>query len=125
MLASWLTRLPMGSSAVAVALADALAVVPVDGAEEALVVMLAAYEEVPLAAVRALAAVGSIGAVPALTPLRDRVLGGELKSAARDAILAIQARAAGAEVGALALADASSGGLALGPTTEPEPETSA
>ncbi len=122
-LAGWLTQIPLERPATAVALADALAVVPVDGAEDALVGMLASYEEVPLAAARALAAVGSIHAVPALAPLRDRVLGGELKSAARDAILAIQARAAGAEVGALALASASAGGLALTPTAETETET--
>lgn len=125
MLAKWLARIPLDTQAAAVALADALAAVPVDGAEDALLKMLASYDDVPHAVVRALGAVASVHAVPALIPLRDRVLGGELKSAARDAILAIQARAAGAEVGALALMDPASGGLALAPIPEAERDTSA
>lgn len=70
--------------------------------------------EVQLDAIRALGKVGTIEAVPALVPLRDRMFAFARASAAsaKEAILAIQARSGGAEAGALSLAEAD-GGLAL------------
>ncbi|MCC6621936.1 MAG: HEAT repeat domain-containing protein [Deltaproteobacteria bacterium] len=63
-------------------------------------------DDVRLAAARALGQVGTIArAVPALVPHRDKFLGGAVKDAARDAILAIQARAGSPDAGRLAVVD--------------------
>jgi hypothetical protein len=59
---------------------------------------------VKLVAMKTLAAVGTVDAVPALIPFRERLLAFALKGAASDAILAIQARVAGGDAGALSLA---------------------
>ena len=69
-------------------------------------------EEVRLTATQGLHAVGTIAAVPALRDAGDRgsAVGAQL---ARAAIAAIQARAAGAESGTLALAETSGGEVAL------------
>lgn len=55
-----------------------------------------------------LAAHGTPRSVPRLSPYRDRFLGSELKSAARDTILAIQARAGGS-TGALSISELGGG----------------
>lgn len=86
-------------------------------------------DEVRVAAIRTLGKIGTVEAVPALVPLRDRFLAfASLQaSEAKDAILAIQARAGRAEAGALALSE-EGGGLALveGETTRaPSPVTAA
>jgi len=84
-----------------------------DAAERLLMVAVGDVDdEVALAAVQGLGAVGSVAAVPVLTTRRDGVFGSAVGRAAQEAILAIQARASGAEAGALALAG-EGGGLAL------------
>jgi hypothetical protein len=94
------------------ALLACLTVVP-DAAEELLMAAVGDVDdEVALAAVRGLGAVGSVAAVPLLTTRRDGVFGSAVGRAAQEAILAIQARASGAQAGALALAG-DGGGLAL------------
>ncbi|MCC6619889.1 MAG: HEAT repeat domain-containing protein [Deltaproteobacteria bacterium] len=94
------------------AAARALGRLPTENAEALLVAALAdTDDDVQLEAVRALGAIGTVAAVPALVPLRERLLGSELKSAAQAATLAIRARSR-AEAGALALAE-DAGALAL------------
>ena len=61
-------------------------------------------DEVKLVAMKTLAAVGTVDAVPALIPFREKLLAFALKGAASDAILAIQARVAGGDAGALSIA---------------------
>lgn len=119
-LAIWLDTILPGLSDDATpakrALAEALGTSVVAGGEAALIRFVGDGDEaLRLRALRSLEAVGTVAAVPALLPLRDRFLGGDAKSAARDAITAIQARAAGAEVGALSLVAADGGELALAP----------
>lgn len=96
-------------------LAYALGQIPEPRAEPVLVNLLESPEdEVRLAAIRSLARIGSIDAVPALVPLRDRFMAfaSQQAAAAKDAILAIQARAGRAEAGSLALSE-EGGGLAI------------
>jgi HEAT repeat protein len=66
---------------------------------------------VSLAAARALGKVGTVAAVPALREAAER--GGELRSAARQAIAGIQARLTGAEPGQLSLSGGEAGALSL------------
>lgn len=100
--------------------ATALARTPSPSAEAALVTMLAdSDQDVAIAAARALGRVATVSAVAALVPLRDR--SGPVCAAAREAILAIQARAGALEAGALALA-AAGGGLTLARAASPDPE---
>ncbi|MFO0747286.1 MAG: hypothetical protein U1F43_16710 [Myxococcota bacterium] len=81
-----------------------------------------AREPVKLAAIRALGDLGSIAAVPVLVPLREKFLGGAAKDAARDAILAIQARAGDVAAGRLSMAEADArGAMALADARAPEP----
>lgn len=98
------------------ALSSALGQMPRPGAEQWLLAALADEEaRVRVAAARALGEVGTVGSVPALVELRDRFLGSELKTAAGDAVAAIQARIAGRDgggAGSLALAT-DGGGLAV------------
>jgi len=97
----------------------ALATVPHPNAEAVLLHTLAIDDDdLQLESIVALGSVGTIDAVPALIPHRDKLLAFRLKGAAKDTILAIQARATGADAGALALAE-EGGGLAL---TQRSPE---
>ncbi len=103
----------MDQASLRAAALTALAAVPHEHAQSVLIEALAADDEgVKLAAVRALAKVGTVEAVAALIPLRDAFRGSVLKAAAGDTILAIQARVPGGEVGALALSE-DGGGLAI------------
>lgn len=72
-------------------------------------------EDVKVAAIEALGRVGTVHAVPALTVLRDKAFASvrRVPSAAKDAILAIQSRIAGAGAGSLALAEGAGAELAL------------
>lgn len=97
------------------ALAYALAHVAEPRAESVMMNLLEyPNDQVRLAAIRTLGKIGTVEVVPALVPLRDRFMAfASLQaSEARDAILAIQARAGHAEAGALALSE-EGGGLAL------------
>lgn len=97
------------------ALAAALGMAPHADAEATLLRLVDhENEDVKLAAIRSLGKVGSLAAVPALVPLRDRFFAFAIASAgaAKEAILQIQARAGGGEAGALSLAEAD-GGLAV------------
>lgn len=98
-----------------VAIVRALGVVPNARAEATLMGLLDSQDDATqLEAMRSLGQVGTIAAVPALIPYRERFLAFAMASAAaaKDAILQIQARAGHAEAGALAIAEAG-GGLAL------------
>lgn len=96
----------------------ALAVVPAPDAERMLLSALEDKDDdLKFDAIGSLGAVGTIQAVPALIPHRDKLLAFRLKGAAKDAILAIQARATGADAGALALAG-DGGGLAFAESGE-------
>jgi len=91
----------------------ALATVPHPTAEAVLLRTLAIDDDdLKFESIVALGRIGTIEAVPALAPHRDKLLAFRLKGAAKDAILAIQARATGADAGALALAQ-EGGNLAL------------
>ena len=92
---------------------EAVARVAVPDAENHLIEALGASDdELKLAAMRSLAVVGTVHAVPALIPYRDKLLAFALKGAAKDAILAIQARVAHGDAGGLSLAG-EGGGLAM------------
>lgn len=96
-------------------LAYALGQTPEPRAEPVLMNLLESAEDVVrLTAIRSLGRIGSIEVVPALVPLRDRFMAfaSAQAAAAKDAILAIQARAGRAEAGALALSE-EGGGLAI------------
>ncbi len=67
--------------------------------------------QVAVAAARALGKVGTVAAVPALREAAEA--GGEMRSAARQAIAEIQARLTGAEPGQLTLAGGEAGALSL------------
>ncbi len=69
-------------------------------------------DPIQLAAIDVLERSGGLWAVPLLLPLRDDGTMGQVRTAARRAITAIQAREAG-PVGALALSSGESGGLAV------------
>lgn len=92
---------------------EAVARVAVPDAEARLIEALSAPDDdLKLAAMRSLAVVGTVHAVPSLIPYRDKLLAFALKGAAKDAILAIQARVAHGDAGALSLAG-EGGGLAM------------
>jgi len=92
---------------------EAVARVAVVDAEARLIEVLGAPDDdLKLAAMRSLQAVGTVHAVPFLIPYRDKLLAFTLKGAAKDAILAIQARVAHGDAGALSLAG-EGGGLAM------------
>ncbi len=83
------------------------------GREAGLILSAADPEaQVAIPAIEALGEHGTLAAVSALAPLRDRAMGGAASAAALRAILQIQARAPHAEVGGLALVE-SGGELAL------------
>jgi HEAT repeat protein len=88
------------------------------GTEPALVRLLASpFETVRLAALRALAATGTLASVPALLPLSSGVLGSaQVREAATDAVRAIRARLGPVESGRVSLAAdaAAEGALSLG-----------
>ena len=101
-----------------IAAIDAAARVEVADIEARLLEVLGADDdETKLSTIHALGALGTVAVVPALIPYRDKVFAFALKGAAKDAILAIQARVMGADAGALALA-ADGGGLALATETK-------
>jgi len=104
-------------SELATATARALASVPVEDCEGALLRLLAhAERDVKLAAIEGLRARGTIArAVPVLVPLRDRTFAGELGERAGAAIAAIRQRAGDVAAGRLAIADpgGDGGGLTL------------
>jgi len=107
--------------ALRLALAWALGVVPNARAEATLIDLLESKgDEVQLEAIRSLGNVGTVAAVPALIPFRDRFMAFAMQSAgvAKDAILQIQSRAGHAAAGALALAEVE-GGLALAADESP------
>lgn len=92
---------------------EATARVAVPDAESRLIEALSDPDDgMKLAAMRSLGAVGTVLAVPALIPYRDKLLAFTLKGAAKDAILSIQARVAHGDAGALSLAG-EGGGLAM------------
>jgi len=92
---------------------EAVARVAVPDAEARLIEALSAPDDdLKLSAMRSLAVVGTVHAVPSLIPYRDKLLAFALKGAAKDAILAIQARVAHGDAGALSLAG-EGGGLAM------------
>lgn len=100
---AWLAvsaALPLRKAAV-----EAAATVVVADVEMRLLSALEAPDDdLKLAAMRSLGVVGTVEAVPALIPYRDKFLAFTLKPAAKEAIMAIQARVAGADAGALSLA---------------------
>lgn len=63
-------------------------------------------DQVRLAAVRALGAIGDVGAVEKLLPLIPGFFGGDIKIAAEEAVARIQSRASGAGAGQLSVSDA-------------------
>jgi hypothetical protein len=70
--------------------------------------------EDPPVSVAAAQALGRVGTVAAVVPLREAAeQGGDLRRAARQAIAEIQARLAGAEPGQLSLAGGEAGALSL------------
>lgn len=71
-------------------------------------------EATRVAAARALGEVGTLGAVASLVPHREKFMGGALKDAAREAILAIQRRAGDVAAGRLSMAEVDhQGGMSL------------
>ncbi len=89
-----------------IAIAEALAEIGDPAGETALLALL----DQPRSAARAAAArglgrIGTVAAVPKLTPLTEGLLPGELKGAAAAAVAAIQSRASGAEAGQLTVTD--------------------
>jgi len=101
--AAWAHALPSGGWA-RVSLAKALADNDVPEREEVLVRLVEdGPDSVRLFACRALARRGTARSLGVLRPLKDRVLASELRDAASDAVLAIQARTRGGERGQLAL----------------------
>lgn len=92
---------------VRVAAATALARLPSNGSEQALLRLLSdSSSEVQCASAEALGVIGSIAAVEPLLPLAERLGRAQLRQAARGAIGRIQSRLANAEAGSLSLADA-------------------
>ncbi len=98
-----------------VAIVRALGVVANARAEATLVGLLDSQDDATqLEAMRSLGQVGTVAAVPALIPFRERFLAFAMASAAtaKEAILQIQARTGHAQEGALAIAEVE-GGLAI------------
>lgn len=113
-LEAWLERGLADTTDRKLAFISALRKVSVAGAEAALIGMLGSdSDSVQLAAAESVSAIGTVAAVPVLMALRESAEGLPLRRAAGRAILAIQARTQGAETGALALAEAGFGELAL------------
>lgn len=110
--AAWARRLP-GGVGMRVALAKALATIEVPEREEALVALVEdGPDPVRLFACKALARHGTARALGVLRPIKERVLASDVREAASDAVLAIQARTHGGERGQLALVG-EAGGLSL------------
>lgn len=109
---AWARRLPDGVGG-RVALAKALATIEIPEREEALVKLVEdGPEPVRLFACKALARHGTARALGVLRPIKERVLASDVREAANDAVLAIQARSHGGERGQLALVG-EAGGLSL------------
>jgi HEAT repeat protein len=101
----------LADDAVAAA-AEVLRAIGVRGAESALIAAVARPDAtVRIAVAHALGALGSVRAVPVLRGLEAD--GGDVRSAARAAVAAIQSRLGGASSGQLALAEPDGGHLAL------------
>lgn len=104
--------LPRFEDGVAAAAAAVLQEIGGPDAEDALIAAASRPDEaVRTAVARALGALGSVRAVPALRELEGD--GGDVLRAARDAVAAIQARLHGASSGQLALADGGAGEVSL------------
>ncbi len=115
--ATWIELDPTKDRPLVLAAVRALATVPHPSAEAVLLRTLAIDDDdLRYESIVALGRVGTVEAVPALAPHRDKLLAFRLKGAAKDAILAIQARATGADAGALALSQ-EGGNLALSQQT--------
>jgi hypothetical protein len=102
------------SSPLAETLAEALGRLGGSGAEEALLHLLAHQSDrVRCQAAQALGAVGTVRAVEPLLPLTRRLLEGDLRQAAREAVRRIQSRLGAVEAGRLAVVEDQGGAVSL------------
>jgi hypothetical protein len=110
--ATLVAQLPRLEAAAAVAAVEVLQAIGVRGAQNALIAAAARPDAtLRIAVAHALGALGSVRAVPVLRELETD--GGDVRSAARAAVAAIQSRLGGASSGQLALAEPDGGHLAL------------
>jgi HEAT repeat protein len=122
-IAAVLARLDAGqgpsprTAAVVQAAVDALVATGAPAAEPALLRALGSpVAAVALSAAQGLGRIGGVGAVPALRDAEER--GGELRSAARQAIAAIQSRRPGASPGQVSLAGGETGQISIASATD-------